>query len=374
MREVAHFKTNYLNLSETFIDRLVRNHVRYTPRILTLHKGHYTEGLNILEAPQSGVGGRINRFVTRLDWSAPFLYQALRASPPAIVHAHFGRDGFRVLHAARGAGLPLLISFYGHDVSRLPTRRLWRLRYAWLRHTRAHFTAATADLKRHLVEHVGFPESKISVVRVGLDFSKIEHRPRAHAGPRLLGVGRLVEKKGFRYAIEAVAALKASGHHVTLDLYGEGEARSELEATIARCNVADRVQLKGAQANSTIVSQLANYDVFLAPSVLARDGDREGTPQTIVEAMASGMPVVATPHAGIPELVEHEVTGLLAPERDVHGLAQNIRRLLAEPDLVVRLVAQGHTRARDHHSVSSTVAGTEAAYDRAIEEAAARHR
>jgi colanic acid/amylovoran biosynthesis glycosyltransferase len=368
MPVALHFKT-YLNPSETFIDRLVRNAERYRPVVVTQQKRQYTENLEIHEAPLVGTSGFINRLFTKLDLSSPHLVRQLRRYRPQVVNGHFGRDAFRALPACVALGYPLVVSFYGHDVSRLPTRPLWRLRYRLLASLAQQFICVSEDL-RQLLLALGFPEERLRVVHVGIDLDRVPWtgpRGDGRIAPRLLAMGRLVEKKGFEDAIAAVARLKALGSAATLDVIGEGEAQASIERAIAREGVADRVRLCGPLGNRELLERIGSYHVLLAPSVVARDGDREGIPNTILEAMAAGLPVVATRHGGIPELIEHERTGLLVPERDPEALAAATQRLLNSEDLAANLQQAATRHVRDHFSAKAWASGMEAVYDRAID-------
>ncbi len=359
---VLHFKSVYLNLSETFIDRLVRHHERYRPVVGTLHPRHYLDGLPVY-APHGPAAWR-DRLLQQLNRTPRFLFEVCRQEHPAVLHAHFGLDGYRLLGLARRTCLPLVVSFYGHDVSRLPDEPGWRRRYRRLARRGTRFIAATDFMKRQLVA-LGFPEEKIDVVRFGLDLGAFPFRPRTQAGLRLLLVGRLVDKKGHRTALEAVARLRAAGYAVELHCYGDGPLRETLQAKARRLDIADGVSFHGAVTNEAARQTYYTHDVLLVPSQTAGDGDQEGLPNVIIEGLAAGIPVVATRHAGIPELIVHEKTGLLIPERNAEALAAAVVRLLEAPALVERLSRSGRAAVEAQHSLTRMVRDTEAVYDAA---------
>ncbi len=359
---VLHFKSVYLNLSETFIDRLVRHHERYAPVIGTLKPRHYLDGL-VIYAPSSRAAWR-DRLLQQLNCTPWFLYKLCRRERPAVLHAHFGLDGYRLLGLARHTRLPLVVSFYGHDVSRLPDEPGWRRRYRRLARQGTRFIAATDFMKRQL-SMLGFPEAKIDVVRFGLDLRAFPFRLRTRAGLRLLLIGRLVEKKGHRTALEAVAHLRAAGYPVELHCYGDGPLRETLRAEAHRLGIAAYVLFHGAVANEVVRQTYYAHDVLLVPSHTAADGDQEGLPNVIIEGLASGIPVVATRHAGIPELIVHEQTGLLIPERDTEALVAAIARLIDTPALVSQLSRAGRAAVEARHSLRRMVRDTEAVYDTA---------
>ncbi|SHK30200.1 glycosyltransferase [Rhodothermus profundi] len=365
MRPIAlHFKSVYLNLSETFIDRLVRHHERYRPVIGTLHPRYYLDGLSVYTP--SGWEAWRDRLLQQLNRSPRFLYQVCRQVHPVVLHAHFGLDGYRLLDLSRHTRLPLVVSFYGHDVSRLPAEPGWRRRYQRLARQGTCFIAATNFMKQQLIT-LGFPEEKIAVVRFGIDLSAFPFRLRTRAGFRLLMVGRLVEKKGHHTALKAVARLRASGYAVELHCYGDGPLRTFLQAEAHRLGISAFLSFHGAVTNEVARQAYYTHDVLLVPSQTATDGDQEGLPNVLIEGLASGIPVVATQHAGIPELIVPEKTGLLVAERDAEALAVAIKRLLETPALVEHLSRAGRAAVEAQHSLTRMVRDTEAVYD------AARH-
>jgi len=159
---------------------------------------------------------------------------------------------------------------------------------------------------------------------------------------RVVSVARLVEKKGLPYAIRAVAALRLGGFDIALDIVGDGPLRSSLDSLIAELGMSNAVRIIGARSRDEVARVMAGAHLFAAPSVTARDGDMEGIPVALMEAMASGVPVVATRHSGIPELVEDKVSGLLVPERDTDALATAFRWLVEHPERWMGMALAAH--------------------------------
>ncbi len=366
MRRVLHFKSTYLNPSETFIDRLVRHHDRYEPVVTTVRPRAFTDEVAV-HAPAGALKRVVNRAALQINTAPPFLYGVVRDYRPAVLHGHFGLDSYRLLPLARATRTPLLVNFYGYDVVRLPREWGWAARYGRLAARGDYFIVGSDDQRRDILA-MGFPPDRVETVKLGLDVESIAFRPRLQAGPRLMLIGRLVEKKGIAYAVEAVGRLRAAGHAVTLDVYGDGPLRAALEAQIAAAGLGSAVTLHGMTDNAAIVAALYSHDVLLVPSVSPPDGDKEGIPQTIVEGMAAGIPVVGTPHAGLPELIVHEETGLLAAERSASELAGAIARYLTTPALVARVSRAGRQAAREKHDIHRMVAQVEGIYDRLVAE------
>ncbi|MEX0685952.1 MAG: glycosyltransferase [Balneolales bacterium] len=364
--KVLHFKTSYLNQSETFINRLVRNHKDYEPVISTAFKKEYTEGLNIYEMPKYGIKGFLNRTQLKLNRSPQFLNNVILKEQPSVIHGHFALDSYRLLSVSRRNKIPLIVNFYGYDVMRLPKEFGWKTRYNRLKAQAAHYIAGSEDMKNNLTE-MGFPEERIEVIKLGLDMDNISFRPKQKAGLNLMMVGRMVEKKGYEYALKAVSILKQKNYPVHIDLYGDGSLKPFLKDLCKALDIEDIVTFNGNTPNRTIITELYHHDILLIPSVQAEDGDREGIPQTIVEGMASGIPVIGSYHAGIPELVINGETGLLVKERDELEIAHSIIKLYKNPELVKRIIRKAKVLVKQEHCIHKMVSKTESLYNRVIQ-------
>lgn len=193
-----------------------------------------------------------------------------------------------------------------------------------------------SDLWRHELLKLGAADRQIEIYHMGVDPNEFDFRPRPDnpdAPFRMIAVGRFVEKKGLEYAIRAMAeAAGQIGHRkLQLDLIGDGPLADNLKALTGKLGLEDAVTFHGFLPHAEVAKALKDADAFILPSVVAADGDMEGIPVSLMEAMASGLPVLSTRHSGIPELIEHGVNGLLADERDVSGLAKQIVALVQDP-------------------------------------------
>lgn len=287
--------------------------------------------------------------------SAKLAWQAVQYFPPGsydIIHGGFGEQGVKALRMRRLGALqgPLVTAFRGADLTRYVRtrgpgvyRRLFREGSLFLPVSR-HF----ADL----LVAMGCPASRIQVLRTGISLSLYPFRLRER--PERLGlisVGRLVEKKGLGDALQAVARLVGEGLALGYDIIGDGPLRDRLERQAQALGLAGVVRFHGALDQGRLPAWLDRADVLLAPSVTASDGDQEGIPNVLKEAMAAGLPVVSTRHSGIPELVEHGVTGLLAEEHDPAGLAGCLRRLIEEPGLWQPLTQAARERVERDYDI-----------------------
>ncbi|MFM1823637.1 MAG: hypothetical protein RI967_1903 [Planctomycetota bacterium] len=263
------------------------------------------------------------------------------------IDCQFGPAG-RVMQLARRAGIvdgALTVAFYGHDVTRelaAGDASLYRGVF-----DDASLLLPNSDFLGTRLLAAGAPRGRVETLRLGIDlrgFPPVDRRSRSgHEGPaRALAVGRFVEKKGFAHLLRAMA-LAGDRTACTLRLVGDGPLRGELESLARSLGLGARVSFAGWRSSAEVAREMAEADLLVAPSVTAADGDMEGLPVVIVEAMATGLPVVGTRHSGIPEIVEDGVTGRLVDERDERALAE---ALVEFDDPARRGAAAAAARAR----------------------------
>jgi colanic acid/amylovoran biosynthesis glycosyltransferase len=278
----------------------------------------------------------------------------MQADGVVHVHCHFANHpavaGFVT---GRLTGLPYSFTAHGSDLHR--RRQMLAEKVA-----EAAFVATVSEHNRRLiVGHCGgrFAE-KVHVIRAGVDTTAFVARRNGHRAPgplRVLCVGTLHAVKGQAHLVEACGLLAAAGIEVACRLVGDGPDRAALARQIARAGLAGRVVLVGARTRPDVAAELAAAEVLVAPSVPTRDGRREGIPVVLMEAMSSGVPVVASELSGIPELVEHGTTGLLVAPGDPAALAAALRALYEDPALPRRLGECGRARVVQHFDVERSV-------------------
>jgi colanic acid/amylovoran biosynthesis glycosyltransferase len=194
---------------------------------------------------------------------------------------------------------------------------------------------------------------KVVVVHHGVDLTRLAFEPMAERGAsrqlHLLCVGTFQEYKGHRYLFEACRLLVDNGIDVSLELVGDGDLRAELEALVAELKLADRVVFRGRQSSEVVREAIRRCDVCVLPSVQMDNGQMDGIPNVLVEAMAMGRPAVGTSLPGVRELITNDETGLLAEPRDPVSLARALTRLVDEPDLAGRLAVAGRAKVEAEH-------------------------
>jgi glycosyltransferase involved in cell wall biosynthesis len=192
---------------------------------------------------------------------------------------------------------------------------------------------------QYLRETYGPLADKVQRIYNGLDLEEFPYQPPLDRPPDIVAIGRLVEKKGFNSLVDACALLAARGRSFACRIIGHGGLKPALREQIEKRGLAAKVELVGPRPQGQIIREIRNAAVLAAPSIVAGDGDRDGLPNVIQEAMALGTPVVTTDVTGIPEVVRDDETGLQVPQNDPVALAAAMERLLADADLRVRLAA-----------------------------------
>ena len=258
---------------------------------------------------------------------------------PDIVHCHFGPTG-RLAAIMKSYNLikgKITTVFHGYDISSYVKNKSKDYYNRLFREAEILF-AVNNNYKQELL-NLGARPDKPMLFHIGVDIENFKFRPREIKNGelvRLVCVGRMTEKKGHKYLIDAVKKLKELRPELKfhLDLIGDGELLQEIFHQVDKMGLEKEVTLHGSLQHEKVQTFLDDAHIFILPSVTAENGDKEGIPVAIMEAMASGLPVISTYHSGIPELVLHEKTGLLAKERNIDELTYNLIRCIEEPNLV----------------------------------------
>lgn len=263
--------------------------------------------------------------------------RALRPGETAHLHAHFAHSPTSVaLGAGLIAGLPVSFTAHAKDVwTQDPARLADKI-------GQAAFVVTCTEANRRYLSRLSPNGTPIFGVYHGIDLSLFRGGPRpdAPAPPyRLLSVARLTAKKGLDTVLDALAVLAGRGVDFTCDLIGEGEERAALGAQAARLGLAGRVRFHGTLPHERVLDFYRQADAFVLGCRILANGDRDGVPNVVVEAMAMGVPVAATDVSALPELARNECTALTCPPENPLALAGNLERLLTDLPLRTRLVA-----------------------------------
>jgi glycosyltransferase involved in cell wall biosynthesis len=299
--------------------------------------------------------------------------RVVRQVDATVVHGHWVVPG-GALAAAAARGRPLIISLHGSDVyvaeryaiAGAAARRVFR-RAGWI-------TACSDDLRTRAIA-LGAPDHRIETVPYGVDAARFKPNPASRAArrnalglqpdqPLLFAAGRLVHKKGFEYLLDALAR-SAGSPRAHLAIAGEGDLDRELRDRAARLGLGERVSFLGRLDQDDVAEWLSAADVAVVPSVHDEAGNVDGLPNTVLEALASGTPLIATPAGGIGSVVEDGRTGLIVPERDPIALAGAIDELLRDPLRRASLGAAARAAALMRHGWGRVAERFEEIYDQA---------
>jgi colanic acid/amylovoran biosynthesis glycosyltransferase len=247
-----------------------------------------------------------------------------------VIHAHFAHTAWYFLPLKRTTGKPFIVSFYGFDYESLPfTYPKWLDRYKTL-FSEADLFICEGNHGASILEKYGCPPEKILVVHLGIDFIKapyierIKHPHKLH----LIQMSNLTEKKGHVYTLQAFAKALTDCPDMTLTIVGSGndEIKKQLHDLCMQHDILHKVKFLDLIDSAGMYEFLKDFDVMIQPSTYASNRDCEGgAPVVLLDAQATGMPVISTRHCDIPEEVLHGVTGLLSEERDVDDLSRSIR-------------------------------------------------
>jgi glycosyltransferase involved in cell wall biosynthesis len=363
---VAIFRKRLLSYSETFIADQGRLLPTYRPVFCGYHRDD--SGLQMLEGSDKFLlddhGGlsSLSKFLLRhgLGGGERWL-ENIADRNPAIIHAHFFNDGIDALRIGARLDLPVITTVHGHDITKhenAPAGHSISRRFF----DRVDGVIAVSDFIAEQALARGCPENKLIQHYIGIDLDKFSQPRQESAQPSLLFVGRLVEKKGCTYLLQAMERLKTRFPELVLTIIGAGNLDTELQQEAAERDI--NVVFAGTASAAEIRQQLSRSWLFVAPSITARSGDAEGLGMVFLEAQALQTPVVSFRSGGLVEAVEDGVTALLSEEKDVAGLAHNIASLLENSDLRHNMGIAGRRRVEEFFDVRKQCAKLETIYDK----------
>ncbi len=343
--EVAIFRHNLFRVSEPFIVQQAQQLRRHIPLYLgRLRFGAAPDGARALALEDIDPRWVLPRVGLQMLTRNPKSYQRLLTGHrPALLHAHFGIEGVYALPLAKRLGIPLVTTFHGFDATLMTAGFL--LSPAWTNYPLFRgqlaaqgdlFLCASAFIRERVLA-MGFPEERTRLHYIGVDCEAIRPREAGEETQMILHVARLAEVKGTEYLIRAFATLPPRHRDAELVLIGEGPLRRRLEALAKSLGIADRVHFLGAQPHAAVLDWMRKAAILVLPSVRTLSGRVEGLGIVLLEAAATGVPVIGSRIGGIPEGVHDGVNGLLVPSRDAGALAASIADLLDDPAARVRM-------------------------------------
>lgn len=362
---VAIFRKRLLSYSETFISDQGLLLPTYRPVFCGYSKD--SSGLHMLDAATRlllddfSALPAISKLLLRRGFDgARSWVRAIAAHSPALIHAHFFNDGLDAVRLGQLLDIPTLTTVHGHDITKhenAGAQAANRRRFF----DRVDRVIAVSNFIARQALARGCPESKLIQHYIGIDLDKFSQPKNESETPSLLFVGRLVEKKGCTYLLQAMQKLKPQFPELGLTIIGNGDLEPALrqEAISRKLNV----DFAGTASPEQIRDRLARSWLFTAPSITAANGDAEGLGMVFLEAQALETPVVSFRSGGVVEAVDDGSTGLLCAEKDVDALAANIATLLENTDLRHNMGREGRARVTRDFDVRKQCAKLETIYD-----------
>jgi glycosyltransferase involved in cell wall biosynthesis len=375
MKRVLVFAERMLPFTQTFIPLQVTELQRYSPQYVGLIPAD--RNLTLPHTPvmlthDRGSLSRVRRELYRWTGVAPSFHTRLRERNSDLIHAHFAEGGPAALSLSRHLRLPLILHLRGgaellpdHELRRHLFQLPFLVHRKWL-WQRSSLFLCVSNFIREKALRAGFPADKVRVQYTGMDLRSFTITAESdHKDPNMvLYVGRLVPYKGCDYLLRAMQQVQQRHPAAHLVIIGDGTFRAQLELLAGELGV--RCQFLGEKPQKEIRTWYERARVFCVPSVTLEDGMSEAFGNVFSEAQAMGVPVVSFQHGGIPETMQHGITGLLAPERDVPMLAGHLLRYLQDDAFWTGSRQHGMRWVRETFDVRRQTARLEELYDGVI--------
>ena len=287
--------------------------------------------------------------------SATLAYEKVfRRYRPCAVLAEYGTMGVAALAACRNAGMPLIVHFHGFDASVREILAENAKAYSVMFHEAAGLIAVSRAMRQKLIA-LGAPPDKVHYNPYGVDCREFIGADPAKAPVSFIAVGRFTAKKAPDATLRAFAKVRHADSTAVLRMIGEGPLLSDCRRLASDLGIEDAVSFLGAQPPPVVQEEMRSARCFVQHSVEAASGDSEGTPVGVIEAGATGLPVISTRHAGIPDVIVEGETGFLVDEHDVEGMAQYMLRVAHDPGLAGRLGRAARLRVERYFSMEQSI-------------------
>ncbi|MCH7827423.1 MAG: glycosyltransferase family 4 protein [Bacteroidetes bacterium] len=271
-----------------------------------------------------------------------------------VVLAEYGITGYSVLSACESLNIPLIVHFHGFDAFEIKTIQDYKNKYKKLFNYSSSIIAVSKPMVEQLLS-LGAKKEKIFYNPCGIDMDLFKKVSPQNSSPNFLAVGRFTPKKGQKYTIEAFNTAHKKHPDAKLYFVGDGEDLDECKKLVNKLYLDKSIIFLGRQTQNHIIELISKSRGFLQHSIISSSGDMEGTPLVILEASASGLPVVSTFHSGIPEAVLHTKTGYLVEEQDVNRMAEYIIKLIECPELCKKLGDAGHEHILTNYNINNRI-------------------
>lgn len=347
------------------IETFINNHVRYLHPVEVICHGYFPgefedrkETIFRFPFSQRSVRGALRHLAPSLFAAlyARALARFLQAKTIDVVFAEYGLVGSNIARGCRMAGVPLVVTFHGFDASDRETLEKYREGYQRLFSYATAIIAVSRPMQSKLIT-LGAPAAKVHWNPYGVDI-RIFH-PAAFSGDRhpvrLIFIGRLTYKKAPDLLIRAFHLAQQTVPDSHLTIVGAGEMKQDCLDLRDELELQEKITFCDAVSPEQVPALLRDADIYVQHSIVSESGDSEGTPNSILEASASGLPVISTLHGGIPDAVIHGETGFLVPEKDIEGMARYITLVVGDPALRHRLGTAGRRYMEMHFPLEKSI-------------------
>ncbi|MEN8228005.1 MAG: glycosyltransferase [Bacteroidota bacterium] len=324
---VVQYNSSYLPITEVWIYNQLMNLVRFQTHFLCrrVQNRELFPLENLFALNDLPLVSRIfNLFFFKLIGYIPRF--ATFSSEACLLHVHFGNHAIKMTGLKQYLNIPMVCSFYGIDAYSFPQKARRNKRQLERMFLHTDKILVLGPYMRNTLVSLGCPESKIIIHHLGVNTAEIRYEKRVHDPSRpikFLLASSFREKKGMDISLKALANLKEE-IDFTVDIVGDGPQKDELLEIMDQGGIRDRITLHGFQSYKYFIDLTYHCDIFLQASKTTHSNDKEGTPMSLVDAMATGLPVVATRHSDIPEIVQHGSTGFLAEENSINDFEEAI--------------------------------------------------
>jgi glycosyltransferase involved in cell wall biosynthesis len=311
----------------------------------------------------------INKFFQKIIPTKKTPLQKLKANLKKdkidVILAHYGMVGAEILPICKELNLPIVVHFHGHDAVRQTVLEAYKDTYQELfSYPKAKIVSVSHEMTNKLVA-LGCPITKISYNTYGPNDLFFKIKPN-YNNQQFIGIGRFVEKKAPQKTLEAFAKVLPQYPNAKLILAGDGVLLETCKELVKTLEIENKVIFPGRITPEQFAMYLEESLAFVQHSVTAPDGDMEGTPVAILEASAAGIPVISTIHAGIPDVVIHNETGLLCKEKDMEAMSKHMLQLLSNKSLAKNMGEAGSIRIKNHFSFRKHLTGLKDIIDSAF--------
>ena len=376
-RTVLVVRSDLLPYSETFVKEQVLAYSRWRAILVGRRRiqGVPVDDLDVRILPmgKSLPARAYRKVLAKLQLAPGGVRRLLRDEPASLIHVHFGTDAVENWGWINSLRIPVLVTLHGYDINidkewwRAAARKRSERKYPDMllqlaANPRVHFVAVSEAIRSRAIEW-GLPRERISRRYIGVDLDRFQpaSQPVEQRAPRILFVGRMVEKKGGEYLVRAFAKVRAQLPAAELVMVGGGRLRPKLESLASELSVP--VTFAGVLSSEQIKEHLHATRVFCSPSVTADNGDAEGLPIVILEAQACGVPVVTSARGGAQEGIVHGTTGYAFPEKDVDCLSEHLLQLLRDDRLAASMSRAARLNVEENFGLRSCTSKLEDLYE-----------